>query len=409
MSTEVVMPKLGVSMVEGKIIEWRKKEGDAVEKGEILFVIETEKVTYEVEALSSGVLGRILVPEGESRPVGAVLAYLLAPGETAADLPVPEEEKAELPLQAAGGDSGSTTAQPYAESAPSQRAREKVRISPVAKRVAEEHNVDITHLHGTGPDGLIVKRDILALIEEAPKQAAQAEGAELPPPKTTLIPLTGMRRTIARQMAESFKTPHSWIVQQASAVEFKEARDRLMVSIEQQTGQRLTYTDLIIKLTARAVEDYPTVNARWSDEGIQLIADIHIGLATNVPEGLIVPVIRDANTKSLAEITAIRADIVARGREGKLGIDEMTGSTITITNAGMTGIEYGFPILNPPEAAILALGAIMERPLVLEGQVVPLLSVTLTLGIDHRVLDGFVASEFLNRVKQLIEQPLLLL
>ena len=218
-----------------------------------------------------------------------------------------------------------------------------------------------------------------------------------------------MRRTIARRMSESFQTPHFWMSKPASAVRLKEARERLLPAVERDTGQRLTYTDLIVKAVARALESFPGINAYWTAEGIELLEDINVGLAASVQDGLIVPVIRQANLKSIAEITRIRSDLVARGREGKLGLDELAGSTITITNLGMAGIEYGYPIINPPEASIIALGAIKERPFVVDGQVAPVLSLNITLGIDHRILDGFIAAQFLNRIVELIEDPLLLL
>jgi len=410
MPTAVIMPKLGLTMVEGQIIEWRKNEGDRVEKGEILFVIETEKVTYEVEAPESGLLAKVLVPAGETRPIGETLAYIVQPGETLAETPVkappprsaaqvqPSPEPAVVP---AGPESGG----------PSRESAEKIKISPVAKKIAEEHGLDITLVKGTGPQGRIVKEDVLRAVEEAQKPVAAppAQAAEAGPPRSRLVKPGGMRRTIARRMSESFQTPHFWMSKSAFAVRLKEARERLLPAVERDTGQRLTYTDLIVKAVARALESFPGVNAYWTAEGIEMLEEINVGLATSVPDGLIVPVIRQANLKSLAEITKIRSDLVTRGRDGKLGLDELAGSTITITNLGMAGIEYGYPIINPPEASIIALGAIKERPFVVDGQVAPLLSLNITLGIDHRILDGFIAAQFLNRVVELIEDPLLLL
>lgn len=413
MATEVTMPKLGLTMVDGTIIEWKKKEGEVVEKGEILFVIETEKVTFEVEAPVSGILGKIIVPEGETRPIGEVLAYILQPGETLTEVSIrtKEEKKAIAPLEQTSMNLVSITAQPGEEVVTTEMSREKVKISPVARAIAEEHGVDFSKVIGSGPEGRIVKKDILKVIDEAKSKTVEAKtvAEETSIAKAKLLPLSGMRRTIARRMSESHQIPHSWIVQEANVTKLREARDQMIPYIEAETGQRLTYTDLIIKALARAVRDYPIINSRWTDNGIEVLEEINIGLAINVDKGLIVPAIRRADKRSLAEITRVRADFAARGKEGKLGIDEMAGSTITFTNMGMAGLEIGLPLLNPPEAAIIAVGTIKERPFVVKGQVVAALSLNLTLGFDHRVLDGFVGAQFLNRMRELIEQPLLLL
>lgn len=399
MATEITMPKLGLTMVEGNIVEWRKKEGDPVQKGEILFVIETEKVTFEVEAPVSGILGKILVCKGDTQPVGHTVAYIVAPGE-------PAPLSREAPAAAVKEPSPS-----QAEVARPRAGGEKIKISPLARKLAQEHGVDTTTIKGTGPEGRIIKEDILRAVEELKREATAIEEpapAGLPP-KGKRVELSGMRRTIARRMSRSFQTPHFWIVQQADATRLNEARDQLLSVIEAETGERLTYTDLIVKAVARTLEEHPVMNSRWTEEAIELLEEIDIGLALSLPAGLIVPVLRQANKKSLAEITRTRVDLIKRGREGKLGIHEMTGSTFTITNLGMAGIDLGYPILNPPEAAIIAVGAIKERPVAVGGTLLARLTVNLTVGIDHRVLDGFIAAQFLNRLKDFIEEPVLLL
>ena len=279
--------------------------------------------------------------------------------------------------------------------------------------MAEEHSLDISKITGTGPDGRIVKEDIYKAIEEAKNKPIQAKTAseKALPGRVTLKPLSGMRRTIARRMSQSFQTiPHFWVHARVEATKLREMREQLMPRIEAKTGQRLTYTDLLIKMIARALEDFPNVNSRWTDNGIELLEDINIGVATAVSEGLIVPVIRTANKKSLIEITAVRSDLVQRGRAGKLGIDELTGSTFTLTNIGISaGITGGNPIINPPEVAILGISPIADQAIVVDGQVVARLCLNMTLAIDHRVLDGVIAAEFLSRMKELIENPLLLI
>jgi len=397
-------------MVEGQIIEWIKNEGDRVEKGEILLVIETEKVTYEIEAPESGLLGKILVPAGETRSIGVTLAYIVQPGETltqtAAETTSP---RLDIQVQSTPDETAGVTTR-FESGGLSQEIKGRIKISPVAKKIVKGHGLDITRIKGTGPQGRIVKKDVLQAVKEIQKPAAApAAQTEAGPLRSRLIKPGGMRRTIARRMSESFQTPHFWMSKQANAVRLNEARARMLPVIERETGLRLTYTDLIIKCVAIALENFPDVNSYWTTDGIEILDEINVGLATSVKDGLIVPVIRQANLKSMAEIARIRLDLVTRGRDGKLGLDELTGSTITITNLGMAGIEYGYPIINPPEASIIALGAIKERPCVVDNQVLPVLSLNITLGIDHRILDGFIAAQFLNRVVELIEEPLLLL
>lgn len=399
MATEIIMPKLGLTMEEGTVIEWCKKEGDHVEKGETLFVIETEKVTFDVEAPTSGILGKILVPAGETRQVGQSLAHMVAIGEPAPVFPEsPAADSVQVPAS-------------QVEIAPPSSSRQRIDISPSAKNLAREQGVDIATIVGTGPEGRIIKEDILQAVQKS-KTGVNAVDDPAPaglPQKVKRVELTATRRTIARHMSQSFRTPHFWVGQQADATRLKEVREQLLPTIEAETGERLTYTDLIIKSVARAVEEYPDINSRWADDVIELLEDINIGLALNLPSGLIVPVLSQANQKSLAEITQTRADLINRGRKGKLCMHEVTGSTLTITNAGMAGIDLGYPILNPPEATIIALGAIKERPVAVNGTVLARLTVNLTVAIDHRVLDGFIAAEFLNRLKALIEEPAFLL
>lgn len=417
MAAEVIMPKLGLTMVEGKIVEWKKSEAENVEKGEILLVIETEKVTYEVEAPASGALGKIIVPEGDTVPVGTILAYILQSGETPADIPSKARVKQEaetMATETVASAPVSTTSQPR-EVMTAEEGKQRLKVSPVARKLAEEHGVDISEIAGTGPEGRVVKEDILRAIEQAeaaeakPATLAEAVSEALLPRRAKLLPLTGMRRTIARRMSQSFQTaPHFWAQMQVDATNLIQAREALMPTIEDRTGLRLTYTDLLVMMAARALEEHPIVNSRWTEDGVELLEDKNIGVATNVEGGLIVPVIRQANKQSLSEIVRIRADIVERGRKGKVGVDEMTGSTFTITNMGtLSGDLSFFPIINPPEAAILGVGSIAEKAVVLNGQIAARPCLNLTLGIDHRVLDGAIAAQFLNKMREMIEQPLL--
>jgi pyruvate dehydrogenase E2 component (dihydrolipoamide acetyltransferase) len=410
MAIEVKMPKLGLTMVDGKVVEWRKHEGETVEKGEILLVIETEKITYEYESPGSGILGKIVIPEGETVLVGSLLAYITQPGEKLLDLS--QAGTAALKSTMLFAAVPSSASQPD-KSTVNGATESRIKVSPVARKIAEEHCIDITGIAGSGPEGRIVKEDVYKAIEKAKdKPAGENWGQDAASTgRITLKPLSTMRRTIARRMSQSFQTiPHFWVEARADVTRLKELRDQILPSIEAKTGLRITYTDLFIKIVARTLEDFPDVNSRWTERGIELLEDINIGIATGVSDGLIVPVIHNANKKSLAELTLIRADLVKRGRAGKLGLDELTGSTYTITNLGTSpGITRGNPIINPPEVAILGIAAISEQPAVVAGQVVPRLSMTMIMAIDHRVLDGVITAEFLGRLIELIENPFLLI
>ena len=362
MAFPVTIPKLGLTMTEGKVVRWHKRPGERVEKGKALFVLETEKVTYEVEAPASGILGRILVGEGETAPVGTVVVHILEPGE----VEPPQEERP--------------------------------RVSPLARRLAEEHGVDLAQVRGTGPGGRVVKEDVLRALEEKARTAPGRPGK--------LVPLTSLRQTVARRMVESFTTaPHFYLLVEADASGLLETLQHLSPLVERKAGLKPTLTDLVVMLAARALREFPQVNATWTSQGILLLEEVNIGLATAAEGGLTVPVIFGADGRDLADIALARADLVERAREGKLRLEEVQGSTFTISNMGMYGVDILIPILNPPEAALLGLGAIREKPVAEGGQVLIRPRLPLTLTLDHRVLDGAAASPFLNRIKDLVENP----
>ena len=401
MPTAITMPKLGLTMTEGIVIEWKKKEGEEVEKGEILYVLETEKVTFEVEATESGILGKVVAREGDVVPVGGIVGYILQPGEKPSDIPEPAAEvKAETPeVQAPTG-----PAKPDTRKADISK---KAKISPLAKKIAEEHNIDITAVEGTGPDGRVVKEDVLRAVEEG-KTAVKSPVAEEQPADGKQIPLSSMRRTIARRMTESFQTiPHFWVHTEADATGLIELQKQQAPLIEKETGIKLTYTDLLVKIVAAALKEHPNVNASWTDAGIRILSEINIGIAIDIPGGLIVPVIRRADEKSLAEIAAARADLVTSGREGKVNLDDMKGGTFTLNNVGALGIKCIDAIINPPESAILTVGRSTDRAVVIQGEITVRPVMDLSLGVDHRTLDGASGGRFLHRVKELIEDPVL--
>ncbi len=405
MATAVILPKLDEAMLTGKIVRWLKKEGDWVEKGEGIVEIETEKVTFEVEAEESGILGKVMAKEGDEVPVGTIIVFILQRGEKAPEVAEPvmvieRKAKAEMPIAVAREE-----IQVKVPEAPKEA--QAIKITPVARKIAQEYNIDITAIKGTGPEGRIVKEDVLRAVEESKVAAAQPVREEPELAEEQMAPLSSMRKVIARRMTESFQTPHFYLTVEVEARELVKTNKQLMPLIEDKTGIRPTITDLIVKMAAKALEDNPSMNCAYVDGSVKLFRRIDIGLVTAVEGGLVVPVIRQTNKKSLAEITQARFELVQKARDGKLTMAEMRGSTFTISNLGMFGIDQFSAILQPPEAAILAVGRIADKPVVREGQIVIRPMMTLTLSIDHRVLDGVIGARFLQSLKNYIENPAL--
>jgi len=402
-ATAVILPKLDEAMLTGKIVKWMKKEGDWVEKGEGIVEIETEKVTFEVEAEESGILSKVMAEAGDEVPVGTIIAFILQPGEKAPEVPEPvitakEEAKVEVPVTTAKGE-----AQVEVPEAPKEA--QTIKASPVARKIAQEHNIDIATVKGTGPGGRIVREDVLRAVEESKAVAAQPVREELGLAEEQITSLSSMRKVIARRMTESFQSPHFYLTVEVDTQELGKTDKQLVPLIENKIGIRLTITDLIFKMAAKALEDNPSMNCAYVDGSVKLFKRIDIGLVTAVEGGLVVPVIRQANKKSLAEIAQARAELVQKARDGKLSMGEMRGSTFTISNLGMFGIDQFSAILQPPEAAILAVGRIADKAVVRDGQIVIRPMMTLTLSIDHRVLDGVIGSQFLQSLKNYIENP----
>jgi len=388
MAVAIIFPKLDEAMRSGKIVRWLKNEGDQVEKGEVILEIESEKTAFEIEAETSGVLSKIMAKAGDEVPVGATIAFILQPGEEAPEIPEPVivRAKEEKPVEAA-------------------KKTELIKASPLAKNIAKEHNIDLTLVAGTGPGGRITREDVLQALEEGKAVAPPTkEAPELA--EEEIVPLSSMREVIARRMIESFQTPHFYLSVEVDAQELGKIRNQLIPVIESQTGIRLTLTDLILKIAAKALEDNPSLNCSYVDGEVKLFKRIDIGLVTAVEGGLVVPVICQADQKSLAEITQARAELVQKARERTLTKEEMTGSTFTISNLGMFEIDQFSAILQPPEAAILAVGRITDKPVVRNGKIVIRPMMTLTLSIDHRVLDGAIGAQFLQSLKNYIENPL---
>jgi pyruvate dehydrogenase E2 component (dihydrolipoamide acetyltransferase) len=419
-ATEVKLPRLGQGMESGVIVKWLKSEGDPVEKGDVLYELETEKVTQEVEAEASGVLLRIAVQEGEAA-VGTTVAVIGEEGEEVelADQP-PEGAEAAAEVDEDAAEEGSPAAEREAErergraaSAASARAptREerparadgRVKASPLARRIARERGIDLVALSGTGPEGRIVAED----VERAAAAGAPAPAA-VPPEEVEIEQLTTLRRTIARRMTEAWQAPAFQITMSADMSRALALRERMLELHEEGTAKP-TVSDVLTKVCAAALIRHRAVNARFAGDAIELYPTADIGIAVAIPKGLVVPVIRGCERKTIAELAAARADVVERARAGKLQAADLEGGTFTISNLGMYGVEQFVAVLNPPQAAILAVGAAEERPVVRDGELVVRPTMTMTLTCDHRALDGATASDFLRTVKTLLEEPALAL
>ena len=368
---KVVMPRLSLTMKEGTVTQWHKKEGESVEKGEPLVEVLTEKVVCDIEAPASGVLRKILVKEGTDVPVAETLAIIAAPGE-------------ELPRIEAAAEA------PVEEAKEVVEVKERVAASPAARRLAREYDVDLAKVKGTGPKGRIRERDVKRYVEE---------GGFMPRVRE-VIPLTGIRKVVAERVSLSARTaPHSTITMEAdmsNAVKFHEEN-------------KVSYTDMLVKAAAGTLAEYPIMNSTLRDDQIKILGDLNIGVAVATERGLVVPVVRNADKKSLTEVSSTLKQLIERARKGKLAKEDITGGTFTITNLGMFEVDVFTPIINPPETAILGAGRIAERPVVIGGKIAVRPIMHLSLSFDHRIVDGVPAAQFLQKVKKILENPHLLL
>jgi pyruvate dehydrogenase E2 component (dihydrolipoamide acetyltransferase) len=414
MSSQVTLPRLGQGMETGTIVRWLKSEGDSVEKGEALYELDTEKVTQEVEAEASGVLLKILAGEGEEIEVGKAIAVI---GEQGEDVPEGEAEDSTEVSEDDAQEEGSPAPErederergreeaPEGPSEPEQSVEStnggRVKASPLARRIARERGIELSALRGTGPEGRIVAED----VERASATgAAAAPAAAAPTGEVEVVKLNQMRKTIARRMTEAWEAPAFQISMPADMTASIRLREALLAQVEE-GGVRPTYSDILTKVVALALMRHRDVNAHFAGDSVKLFPTANIGIAVAIPHGLVVPVIPGCERLTIPEIAAARADIVSRTREGKLRAEDLDGGTFTISNLGMYGVERFTAVLNPPQAGILAVGAIEERAVVVDGdfEIQPRMDMTLT--IDHRSVDGATASEFLATVKSFLEQP----
>jgi pyruvate dehydrogenase E2 component (dihydrolipoamide acetyltransferase) len=399
MPISVVMPALEMAQDTGTLVSWRKKEGETVAKGEILLEIETDKAVVEVEALANGVLAGVKAQPGDVIPVGRTIAWILGNGES-----VPSDEPASPSLL--GGAPDSSSAIPQANQTPSESRTEtkRVRISPKARRIAQERGVDIGRVQGSGADGEILVADILATVESSPPAASASPSKSTATSTTTgAAPATRALSSIGRLMAEkttqSWTTvPHFFLTREVEARGLNEARAKLSQSINESRGARLTHTDLLISFVARALEEHPRLNASWTGQEIRFNEEVNIGVAMAVEDGVVTGVIRNANKIDLAEIAVQRRGLAERARAGRLRPNDISGATFTISNLGMYHVNAFTAIIVPPQAAILAVGEIVDRVVAIEGKAVVRPVITLTLSCDHRVVDGARGAQFMHTI-----------
>lgn len=401
------MPKLSDTMTEGTIARWKKKKGDVIESGDVLAEIETDKATMEMEAFDDGILTEIYVPEGESATVGTRIALILGEGESAETATISQASPSAPTIPAAAA------AQKQKPPAAPAAAGERVKASPLAKKLASERGIALSGIAGTGPGGRIVARDVQAPVTGP--AAAPAPTAPLPVPKPGAddqrLPVSNMRKVIAeRLLASKTQIPHFYLSIEVDAAALSRVRKELNVANESTGLPKLTVNDFILLAVSRAVESHPAVNASWAGDAIIQYAGVHIAVAVSVEDGLLTPVLRDAQNLNLREISARMKDLAARARDKKLKPEEFQGGTITVSNLGAFGVGQFYAILNPPQAVILAIGAIVKKPVVnAAGEIVVGERMSIGLSGDHRVVDGAVAAQFLAALRRLLENPALLL
>jgi pyruvate dehydrogenase E2 component (dihydrolipoamide acetyltransferase) len=465
----VDMPKMGDTMEEGKILRWLKHEGDTVKKGEPVAEVETDKVNIEIEAFTSGVLRKILVHEGDSAPIGASIALVGAAdeplpggqtdaGSTAVQAVTPPAqfgnagvERAttapqSVPVNGATGGTTQGTSQTTTASEPVETiATTRTFISPIARRIAEEHQIDYKKIRGTGPNGRILKMDVEAALATRPAQPARAvTSPTLPYPETYVepqpetlpispatrtpepvepvavggqttattgetveIPLTAMRRTIAKRLSQSMQTaPHFYVTSVIDTGKLAQLRQEINeYAAKDPAPLKVSFNDLIVKAVARTLASMPEVNVSFAEDRLIQKKQVNVGVAVALEQGLIVPVIRNADQRTILDLTRETRRLAEAARQGRLRPEDFSGGTFTVSNLGMYNVDSFTAVINPPESAILAVGSITPTPVVEDGQVVVRDRMKVTLSSDHRAIDGAIAARFLQAVKRVLEEP----
>ncbi|HUF06093.1 MAG TPA: pyruvate dehydrogenase complex dihydrolipoamide acetyltransferase [Candidatus Binatia bacterium] len=463
MATKVHMEALSPTMEEGQLVTWLKAEGDEVTEGDVLAEIETDKATMELVARGAGVLRKQLLAEGGTAPVGTVIGVIGDPDEDISELvegagasaadggeaegdgngegedaAEGDEEEAEGGDESAGGEDGDATdaepdeadaAEPEArdEGAPGKKAARKadarpdaardeegaerpddgrLRASPLARRLAEEQGLDLRSIDGSGPGGRIVKRDIERAAEEGPARPAAA--ADAPGAAGETVKVSQMRKAIARRLVQSIgPVPTFYLTIEADVGRLLELRGRINERLEER-GEKASVNDLILKATAEALRRHPEVNASWQGDTIERYGRVHLGVAVAIDDGLITPVIRDADRKGIADIAREVRELAGRARDKKLKPEEYQGATFSVSNLGMFGIQEFTAIINPPEAGILAIGTVEEKPVVVDGEVAVRPRMRVTMSCDHRVVDGAMGARFLATLRDFLEDPMMM-
>ena len=436
MATKVHMEALSPTMEEGQVVRWLKGEGDAVAQGDILAEIETDKATMELVARGEGVLRKVFVGEGVAAPVGNVIAVIAAEDEDIAALvaaagvtggpavdgaaagatsaaavaaaPAAAAAPETAAAPAAPGTTSAPATTPAAATTPASAPTGRIKASPVARRLAQDAGLDLAAVQGSGPGGRVIKRDVEAAAEAAaaaPVPAVPTWPASAPDTEFVDTPLSQMRKTVARRLTESLgPVPHFFLTVDVDMTRALQARKQVNQLLAER-GAKASINDFVIKAAAVALTHHPECNAWWQGDSIRRFNRVHMAIAVAVPDGLITPVVRDAHAKGLGRISAEVRELAGRARDKKLQPHEYTGSTFSISNLGMFGIEEFTAVINPPEAGIIAVGAVEERPVVREGQVVVQPRMRVTMSCDHRVIDGAQGARFLATLKSFLEEP----
>ena len=395
MATKVFMEALSPTMEEGRIASWRKAEGDSVSTGDVLAEVETDKAIMELQARGEGTLRKILVGEGGTTAVGSLVAVIAAPDEDISSLVA---NTGGAPPAATADPAASAPAPPAPPAAP-EPPEGRLKASPLARRLAIEQGVDLTSLEGSGPGGRIVKRDVTA-----PAAAASTAGA--PGTGWQDVPLTQLRKTIARRLSQSLgPIPHFFLTTEIDMERCADAREALNALGD----VKISFNDIVMKVVAMALLQHRDCNAWWQDDHVRYFHDVHLGMAVAIDEGLITPVVRDAQRKSLREIAGEARTLAERARARKLTPEEYTGATFSISNLGMLGVDEFTAVINPPEAGILAVGAVTAKPVVVDGAIGARRRLRITMSCDHRIIDGATGARFLQTVKRMLENPLAIL
>ena len=418
MAEVIRMPRMSDTMEEGVIVSWLKKEGEPVKTGDLLAEIETDKATMDFESLWEGTLLHIGAKEGEAIPIDGIIAVIGKKGEdfkaalaeagnAAPETSAPADNTSSAEPAVSAASAPNAPAKTAAPASTSDSDADRLKASPLAKAMAKESGIDIASIKGTGDQGRIVRRDVEAAIETSGSEAPAVSVAPVFGQESyEEVNISQMRKTIARRLAESkFSAPHFYLTIEISMGRASDARQRIL----EMSGEKVSFNDMVVKACAMALRKHPAVNSSWMGDKIRRNHHIHVGVAVAVSEGLLVPVIRHTDLKSMTQINAEVKVLAAKAKDKKLQTDEMQGNTFTISNLGMFGIEEFTAIINPPDACILAIGAIIEKPIIQNGQVVAGKMMKVTLSCDHRVVDGATGAQFLQTVKQYLEEPMMML